>query len=256
MYFIRTYLIDSSTKRLLRACYIDQKTQQIEYTESKVHGFLDDYAFVIQACIDLYETNLDDELLIFAYDLQKQQDELFWDTNKKRYLSTDGKDSSIILRLSEDHDGAEPSPNAIASLNLLRLGYYFDDSSFHDHLRLIFKSYARQLSKLPMTMPTLIRCLEMYTHGMNEIIIQSTNQEEINQIIQYIQTSFIPNIILFQLNKNNSKLLQYNKQLRSFVDDNNEQTKIFLCRNFQCQLPVTSFEEFKQKLDPLVLTYQ
>lgn len=62
---------------------------------------MDDYAFVIQGCIDLYEANFDEELLIFAYDLQKQQDEFFWDLNKKRYLSTDGKDSSIILRLSE-----------------------------------------------------------------------------------------------------------------------------------------------------------
>lgn len=69
--------------------------------ESKVYGFLDDYAFVIQACIDLYERNFDEELLIFAYDLQKQQDQFFWDGIKNRYLSTDGKDNSIILRLSE-----------------------------------------------------------------------------------------------------------------------------------------------------------
>ncbi|CAF4231214.1 unnamed protein product, partial [Rotaria sordida] len=47
--------------------------------ESKVNGFLDDYAMIIQACIDLYEANLDDELLVFAYELQKQQDEYFWD---------------------------------------------------------------------------------------------------------------------------------------------------------------------------------
>jgi uncharacterized protein YyaL (SSP411 family) len=104
-------------------------------------------------------------------------------------------------------------------------------------------------------MPTLIRCFEMYTQGMNEIIIQSSNQEEMNQIVQYIQTSYIPNLILFQINKSNSKLLPYNKQLTSFIDEKNEQTKIFLCRNFQCQLPVTSFEELKQKLDPLVLKY-
>jgi len=66
-----------------------------------INGFLDDYAYVIQACIDLYEANFDDDLLMFAYELQKQQDELFWEENKNRYLSTDGKDSSIILHLSE-----------------------------------------------------------------------------------------------------------------------------------------------------------
>ncbi len=90
---------------------------------------------------------------------------------------------------------------------------------------------------------------------MNEIIIQSNNQEEINKIIQYIQTSYLPNLILFQINKPDDKLLQYNKQLTSFIDENNEGTQIFLCRNFQCQLPVTSFEEFKEKLQSLILTY-
>ncbi|CAF0807742.1 unnamed protein product [Rotaria sp. Silwood1] len=254
--FIRTHLIDSSTKRLLRACYIDQKTNQIEYTESKVNGFLDDYAFIIQACIDLYEANLDDELLVFAYELQKQQDEYFWDTTKNRYFSTDGKDSSIILRLYEDQDGAEPSPNGISALNLLRLRHYFDDSSLDDRLRLIFKSYVGELNKIPMAMPTLIRCFDMYTHGINEIIIQSSNQAEIHRIIQYIQASYVPNTILIHMNKTNHKLLQYNQQLKSFMDENNKQTRIFLCRNFQCQLPVTSFEEFKRHFDPLILKYE
>ena len=164
---------------------------------------------------------------------------------------------SIVYSLDEksnflDHDGAEPSPNGVSSLNLLRLGSYFDDSSLHDRLRQLFKSYAHQLSKLPMTMPTMIRCFDMYTQGMNEIIIQSTNEEEINQLIAYIQTSYIPNLIIF---RNNSKLHQWNKQLQSYFDQSNEQTKIFLCRNFQCQLPVTSFAEMKEKLDPLVLIY-
>ena len=66
-----------------------------------MHGFSDDYAFVIQACLDLYEANLDDDLLALAYELQKQQDEAFWDPRRNRYLSTDGKDASIIVRLSE-----------------------------------------------------------------------------------------------------------------------------------------------------------
>jgi uncharacterized protein YyaL (SSP411 family) len=100
-----------------------------------------------------------------------------------------------------------------------------------------------------MTMPTMMRCFDMYTQGMNELIIQSTNP---NEILRYIQTSYLPNLIILPLNKKTSKLIQYNQQLQSFTDDNNEQTKIFLCRNFQCQLPLTSFEQLKEKLDPLI----
>lgn len=251
--FIRTHLFDQSTKRLLRACYVDQQTHQIQYTESKVNGFLDDYAYVIQACIDLYEANFDDNLLIFAYELQKQQNELFWDTDKNRYLSTDGKDASIILRLSEDHDGAEPSPNAISAVNLLRLGYYFHDSSLHDRLRLIFKSYSHQLNKMPMTMPTLVRCIEMYKRGMNEIIIQSSNIDELTKIVEYLQTSYLPNIVLFRTDKTSSKFLELNQHLQTFHSTNqSNKTNIYICRNFQCQLPLTSFEQLKDKLEPLI----
>ena len=239
-----------------------------------MYGFLDDHAFVIQACIDLYETNFDDELLLFAYELQKQQDTHFWDAKKKRYLSTDGTDSSIILRLSEgrahrlrelclknrsysDHDGAEPSPNAVAALNLLRLGHYFNDSSLLDRLRSLFGSYTRQLTKLPMTMPTMMRCLDLYKHGMNEIIIQSTDEEEIHRITQYLQTSYLPNTIVIRIRHSTHSLARYNQALKSFADGNNEQTtKIFLCRNFQCELPVRSLDELKEKLEPLVLASQ
>lgn len=155
-----------------------------------------------------------------------------------------------------DHDGAEPSPNGIAALNLLRLGSYFDDSSLHDRLRLLFKSYAGQLTKLPMTMPTMMRCFDMYTQGMNEIIIQSSNDQDIDQIIRYVQTSYLPNLIIFLIKQNPSKLLPLNKQLRTYVEQPVDQMRIYLCRNFQCQLPVRSFEELKRQLDPLILTYQ
>jgi uncharacterized protein len=156
-----------------------------------------------------------------------------------------------------DHDGAEPSPNSVSALNLLRLGHYFNDSSLLDRLRSLFGSYTRQLTKLPMTMPTMMRCVDLYKHGMNEIIIQSSNEEEIRRITAYLQTSYLPNAIVIQIRNATHSLVQYNQALKSFTDGNNEQTtKIFLCRHFQCELPVRSLDELKEKLDPLLLTQQ
>ena len=107
-----------------------------------------------------------------------------------------------------------------------------------------------------MTIPTMIRCFEIFTRGMNEIIIQSSNQEEVHRIVQYIQTSYIPNLILIHMNQTNHKLLQYNKRLTSFTNESSKQTRIFLCQNFQCQLPITSFEEFRQNINSLILKYE
>ena len=155
-----------------------------------------------------------------------------------------------------DNDGAEPSANSVSALNLLRLGHYFDDSSLLDRLRQLFKSYTRQLTRLPMTMPTMIRCLELYNAGMNEILIQSSDPEEISRIRTYLQTSYLPNMIVVHLNKAENKLLAHNKHLQAFANDqSDEKTRIFLCRNFQCQLPVSSLDELKEKLRPLILKH-
>ena len=157
-----------------------------------------------------------------------------------------------------DHDGAEPSPNSIAALNLLRLGHYFNETSLHDRLRLLFQSYTGQLNKLPMTMPSMIRCLDLYQQGMTELIIQSSKPDEMQQIKEYVQRAFFPNLIIIPLNPStNRKLVEKNSMLKSFVNEQADgKTRIYRCRNFQCQLPLTSLEELKSKLDPLIFTYQ
>ena len=77
------------------------RTPSVSSSRTNVYGFLDDYSYLIQACLDLYEANFDQDLLLLGRQLQKIQDDLFWDSKKNRYLNTDGKDSSIILQLSE-----------------------------------------------------------------------------------------------------------------------------------------------------------
>lgn len=98
----------------------------------------------------------------------------------------------------------------------------------------------------------------MYQHGMTELIIQTSNPEEFQQIKEYVQRSYLPNLIIIPLNAStNHALLKHNSMLQSFLNEKaDSKSRIYLCRNFQCQLPSTSFDELKKKLDPLILTYQ
>src|SRR4029077_13441683 len=84
--FLRANLYDKSRKILFR-----------NYREgrSDIEGFADDYAFVIQGLVDLYEASFDIEWLKFAMELQQTQDRLFFDQKNGGYFSTTGKDSSI-----------------------------------------------------------------------------------------------------------------------------------------------------------------
>ena len=93
----------------------------IEMAGATVEGFADDYAFVVQGLLDLYEASFDIEWLKFATQLQETQDRLFFDEKNGGYFTTSGKDASVLLRMKDDNDSAEPAASSIAALNLLRL---------------------------------------------------------------------------------------------------------------------------------------
>lgn len=99
--------------------------------EAAVPAFLDDYAFLVQGLLDLYEADGDRRWLDQALVLQAVQDRRFWDP-AGGYFVTDGQDPSVIARLKEDYDGAEPAGNSIAALNLERLAGMTDRREFKD----------------------------------------------------------------------------------------------------------------------------
>src|SRR6185436_18923041 len=109
--FVRTRLYDPKAK-LLKRRYRDSQVD--------VNGFSDDYAFYIQGLLDLYEVTLDVKWLKLALELQAIQDEQFWDESGGYFASRDG-DQTLLLRIKESSDNAEPSASSVAALNLLRL---------------------------------------------------------------------------------------------------------------------------------------
>ncbi len=104
---LRTHLYDESRRTLVR---------NYRQGRSAVEGFADDYAFVIQGLLDLYEASFNIEWLKFALELQETQDRLFYDEKNGGYFSGTGKDPSILLRMKEDNDGAEPAASSVAAL--------------------------------------------------------------------------------------------------------------------------------------------
>lgn len=88
-----------------------------------VPGLAEDHAFLIQGLLDLYEAGGDSRWLRWADDLQTRMDEWFWDAERGGYCNSRADDATVIVRLQEDHDGAEPAPNSVAVANLVRLDW-------------------------------------------------------------------------------------------------------------------------------------
>ena len=112
--FIERELYDAATGTLFRSWREGRST---------IGGFAEDYAYLIQGLLDLYEAGFAIRWLEWAERLQAKMDELFWDSENGGYFNSRADDPTVILRLKEDYDGAEPAPNSVAATNLLRLDW-------------------------------------------------------------------------------------------------------------------------------------
>jgi uncharacterized protein YyaL (SSP411 family) len=91
--------------------------------EAGVDGYAEDYAYLVFGLLELFQADGDPLWLEWALALQERQDALFWDPIEGGWFSTTGKDASVLLRLKEDYDGAEPAASSIGVLNLLTLAH-------------------------------------------------------------------------------------------------------------------------------------
>ena len=89
--------------------------------DAAIEAFLDDYAFLINALVDLYETEFDPADLTWAAQLAERAIALFEDKEGGGFFSSPANQSDLVLRLKDDYDGAEPSGNSVMALALLRL---------------------------------------------------------------------------------------------------------------------------------------
>jgi hypothetical protein len=130
--------------------------------EAAVPGFSDDYSFLVQGLLDLHETSRDTQYLDQALRLTERQLELFEDRAAGGLYTTPEGDTALVLRLKDDHDGAEPSANSVAALNLLRLAATTEHVELRSAAEQIFRAFSSQLGAAPSAMPMMLVALGVY----------------------------------------------------------------------------------------------
>nr|XP_033337553.1 spermatogenesis-associated protein 20 isoform X3 [Megalopta genalis] len=248
--FVERYLFDKSKDVLLRSCYHGD-SDAIVQTSEPIAGFLDDYAFTVKGLIDLYEASLDEKWLEFAERLQDIQDELFWDETNGGYFSTTSSDPAVILRLKEDHDGAEPSGNSIAAGNLLRLANYLDRRELKYKAVRLFGALRRILMQRPIAVPQLVSALVRYHDDATQIFIAGKRgAKDTEDLLRVVYDRLIPGrvLILADPDKTDGLLSRKNEHM-SKMKTSNDQATAYVCRRRACTLPVTRPDQLAALLD-------
>jgi uncharacterized protein YyaL (SSP411 family) len=203
-----------------------------------ISGFAEDYAFLIQGLLDLYEAAWEVDWLEWALDLQERQDELFRDEAGGGYFGSAAGDPLVPVRMKEDYDGAEPSANSISALNLLRFARMLHDESFETRAKSILASSRDALERAPVAVPQMLVALDLALSPPAQAVVAGDREsEEVQTWNARLHREFAPRRVLL-LADGNPILLERVSALAS-MKPLHDRAALYLCENFSCQAPQT-----------------
>jgi uncharacterized protein YyaL (SSP411 family) len=205
----------------------------------KFPAFLDDYAYLADALIQLQEITGNGEYLNSAKEITEFLDAHFGDEDRIFYYYSHAEQDDILVRKKELYDGAVPSGNSVMFGNLLYLGTVFDREDWKTRSRLMASKMETLISRYPVSFGFWATQMQLAAYDLQEIVFTGTDIEDLKK--EFLR-KFIPNRILQSATVvNNTFPLLLNKPVSNTP-------LMFLCKNYACQQPVTELDEFVRLL--------
>jgi uncharacterized protein YyaL (SSP411 family) len=193
--------------------------------DSAIEGFLDDYAFLALALIDMYETNFDAGDLNWAVRLAERAIELFEDREQGGFFSTQAAKADLVLRLKDDYDGAEPSGNSGMALALLKLARITGREDLRMSAERALQAFAPRLQAAPTAAPQML-VAQMFASGRPMEIVLAGPQDD--QMLHSIHARFLPDAVTLRT-----------EQAPTAMPALDGKPTAYVCENYACKLPVT-----------------
>ncbi len=200
---------------------------------SKINGYLEDYAATIDAFIALYEVTLDRSYLESSKKMMNYVQQHFYDDSSKMYFFTSNLDESLVTRNIESTDNVIPASNSMMAKNLYKLSHYFSNSEYLEQSKQMLHNMQRNFDAYPSGYSNWLDLYLSFTHSFYEIVVTGT---EAKSKIKEIQQTYIPNKIIAGVTKPSEDPLFKGRFKKG-------DTYIFICQDNACKYPVTSVKE-------------
>jgi len=208
----------------------------------KLNGYLDDYAFLANALIDVFEVTSDQHFLEMSQKITKHMIEHFWNDSEKSFFFTSDTHESLIIRPKNYYDLSIPSGNSVAANVLLKLHHITNNDSFLKISKDVLQTNATAAAENPFAFGYLLNVLHLFLKSPTEITIIN---DENSKILDSLYKKFIPEGIIIVL-KSESNLQILSKypffEGKEFLN----KTSVTVCKNFTCSLPMTELAEIEK----------
>jgi len=227
--FVLGNLIDSRG-RLLHA---------YRYGDARVPGAIDDYAFMVHSLLELYETTFESRYLKHALSLNRTMLEHFWDSTGGGLFFTPDDGEPLLARHKEAYDGAIPSGNSVAMLNLVRLSRITGDTGLEQRASRIGESFANEVGASPSGHTQLMVAVDFALGPSYEVVIAG-NRDNTRNMLRALNSLYAPRkvVILVPDGEEAGEIHDLAPFTRDLVALNNKATA-YVCVNQACHSPTT-----------------
>jgi uncharacterized protein YyaL (SSP411 family)/aryl-alcohol dehydrogenase-like predicted oxidoreductase len=225
------------------------------YRAGKAHldAYLEDYAYLSEALIDLYEAGGAPRYLAEAARLGEIVLADFSDEGSGAFFTTARNHESLILRRREGTDGATPSGNAVATSALARLSFHLDREDFRNAAQRAITAYGKQIGLYPHAFAKSLTVVDLLLEGPVELaLIGSPGEDGFEALRREIGRHFVPNRIIGHHDPSTGKPPPF--PLLKGKGLVNGRPALYICRNFACQAPITDAAHVVSALGSFIAT--
>jgi uncharacterized protein YyaL (SSP411 family) len=230
--FIQARLWDEKSKTLFHR-WRDGARDDVQLLEA--------HAFLLSGVIDLYEATLAPEHLDFAADLAEAMLAKFFDPESGGFWQSAADSRDLILRVKDDHDGAEPSGNSAATLSLLKLGAITGRKFFTEAADKTLRLFTARLQNFPPAMPFMLHAVDFSLQEPGRVVIAGdADSADFRGLLRAAHSVYQPNKIVLG---NAGAVEEFARSLPA-----KNEAAAYLCTGNSCQPPANNAELLKEML--------
>ncbi|MGM0545872.1 MAG: thioredoxin domain-containing protein [Bacteroidota bacterium] len=219
--------------------------------EVAIEAHADDYAFVIWGLLELYEATFDAHYLEWAISLNQQFVDRFWDEEKGGFYFTSADAEELLGRKKEIFDGAMPSANAIAMMNLLHLGRITGSTEYERMTEQMHQLFAESIEKTPTSFGAALQSVDFVMGKSQEILIAGfSGDSKTMDFLRLLRNRFLPRSVIILNDPEDDKIGKLIPYLSDFGMRDGKPTA-YVCQNYACELPTNDPEKMLELIDQL-----
>ncbi len=215
---------------------------------ARFNAYLEDYALLAGAMLDMYQASLDSAWLERARMLADVIIDRFLDRQKGGFYFTSDDHEALITRSKAAFDGSTPSGNSAAVMALLRIGEYTGEDRYRAEAERTLKLFREFIEKQPFGFSHMLEAVDLYHRGPTEVVLAGERDSaEFREWMDRLGLLYVPNLALFAADSGGS-IERLPEQVHGKTQRDGRLTA-YVCRDRTCSAPITDFKELARELE-------